>query len=120
MREKSWPEIVVAAAVVILAAALCNPLWMPMGAYYAMTVVLLLAVGAFASFLWRERGGDERDSLLRRIGASAAMTAVALTLVAGIAYQAISRHEVDEWLAASLAALVIGKVLGYRYADRRY
>lgn len=115
-----WPEGLLAALVAVLVVSLCNPLWMPMGVYYVAAVALLLAVGMFSVFVWRERGGDERDALLRRVGAQAAMIACASVLVAGTAYQAISRHAVDYWLAAALAALVVGKVVGYSYADRRH
>lgn len=120
MKRRNWSEVAVAALVSALAAALCNPLWMPMGAYYAAAVGLLVAVAAFAVFLWRERGGDERDALLRRVGGHAAMTAVAAVLVVGVSYQAVALREVDYWLAGALVALVLGKALGYRYASRRY
>lgn len=113
-------EIIVTALLVILAALLWNPYWMPMGAVFAVLVCFVVALGGFVAFLWRERGGDEREVLIRQVASRVAYLCGAVVLAVGIIYQTLSAHAVDPWLIAAFMVVVLAKAVGYGYGRGRY
>lgn len=113
-------EIVVTIVLVVLAALLWNPYWMPMGAVYFVLVAFAVVLGGFTAFIWRERGGDERESLIRHIASRVAYLAGAIVLALGIAYETLVSHAVDPWLIGAFMVVVLAKAVGYAYGKGRY
>lgn len=113
-------EIIVTVLLLALAALLYNPYWMPMGLVLAVLVCFVLALGGFAVFIWRERGGDEREVLIRQVASRVAYLAGAVILAVGIVYQNLTLHAVDPWLLAAFMVVVLAKTAGYAYGKGRY
>jgi hypothetical protein len=113
-------EILLAAILIAIAAALWNPYWMPMGVVYVLLVCFAVVLGGFAAFIWRERGGDEREVLIRQVASRTAYLATALVLAIGIVWQTLVAHAVDAWLVAAFMVTVLAKVVGYAYGRGRY
>lgn len=113
-------EIVVAILLIALAILLWNPYWMPMGLFYVVLVCFIVVFGGFAAFIWREKGGDERDILIRHVAARFAYLSGALVMAVGIIYEALAHHAVDPWLAVAFIVTVLGKAAGFAYAKGRY
>ena len=113
-------EISLSVILIAIAAALWNPFWMPMGAIYAVLICFAVALGIFATFVWRERGGDERDILIRQVASRIAYLCTSIILAIGIVFQTVVSHEVDIWLVAAFIVMVIAKVVGYAYGRGRY
>jgi hypothetical protein len=113
-------EIIIAILLIVLAAVLWNPYWMPMGVFYAAIVVFIVLFGGFAAFIWRENGGDERDVLIRHVAARSAYLAGAAIMAIGIIYEALVDHAVDPWLVVAFIVTVLGKAAGFVYGRERY
>ena len=113
-------EISLPVLLIAIAAVLWNPYWMPMGAVYVVLVCFVVALGGFTAFIWRERGGDERDVLIRQVASRTAYLFAALILAVGIVYQTLVLHAVDAWLIAAFIVAVIAKAIGYAYGRGRY
>ena len=116
----SIPEITVTSILIVLVALLWNPYWMPMGMLMVALLVFVLLVGGFAVFIWREKGGDERDVLIRQVTSRIAYLIVTLVLTIGIVYQMVTIHSVDRWLFSAFVVAVIAKTVGYVYARIKY
>ena len=104
----------------VLAVLSCNPYWMPMGVFYAVIVAFIILFGGFAVFMWREKGGDERDVLIRHVASRFAYLTSALVMAIGIIYQAFVQHAADPWLVAAFSVIVLAKAVGYAYSKGRY
>ena len=113
-------EIIVTALLVILAALLWNPYWMPMGALYAVLVCFVVVLGGFIAFVWRERGGDEREVLIRQVASRVAHMSGTLVFAVGIVWQTLVLHAVDAWLVAGFMITILAKAIGYAYGRGRY
>ena len=113
-------EITVAVLLIILSCLLWNPYWMPMGFMLLTLVCFILLFGGFAVFVWREKGGDERDRLIRQVASRSAHLASALILAIGIAYEILTVHSVDKWLIIAFVVSILAKVGGYIYAKMKY
>lgn len=114
------PELVIAALLVILAALLWNPFWMPMGLVLVVLVIFVVLCGGFVGFIWHERGGDERDALIRHVAARFAYLSGALILAVGIIYETLVHHVVDKWLLAAFMITVLAKAAGYAWGKAKY
>lgn len=114
------PEVIIAALLVVLAALLWNPFWMPMGVMLAVLIIFVVLCGGFVGFIWKERGGDERDNLIRNIAARFAYLSGALILAIGIIYETLVHHSIDKWLLAAFMITVLAKAVGYAYGKIKY
>ncbi|MDE2037848.1 MAG: hypothetical protein KGI69_01320 [Patescibacteria group bacterium] len=118
--KPSISEIAIALVLIALAALLVDPYWMPMGMLYTLLVCFALVFGGFAAFIWRERGGDERDALIRYVAARSAYLSSVLIMAVGIISQTAAHHTVDRWLMASFIVAILAKAVGYAYGSSRY
>lgn len=112
-------EAVVTVCLIALAILLLNPFqfWMPDMMVMAVLAVTLGFFGIFASFILRERVGDERDGQHRTLAGRNAFLAGAGVLTLAIVVQGYT-HTVDPWLVATLIAMIIVKLLTRMWSDR--
>lgn len=112
---------VIIGGVLLIALLLCSATigaWMPSMVQTVVLVGLLLVFTIFASFVWKERTHDERELLHRALAGRLAFLAGAITLMTAITVQAL-RHQVDHWLVATLAIMVIVKLVTFLVAGWR-
>ena len=114
------PEIVIVVLLIVFSVLLCNLFWMPMGVVFVVLVCFVLLLGGFAAFIWREKGGDERDVLIRQVASRVAYLCSALILAIGIVYQTLANHVADPWLLGAFIVTVVAKVVGYAYGKSKY
>ena len=116
MQQYLVPFIVVLLAIVFL-----DPLMilMPKVALYSAMAAFFILFVLYATTVWKERAGDEREYLHRAAAGRVAYLAGAGTLVVGIIYQAFVLHSVDPWLVLALAVMVLAKSGGLHYLQSR-
>lgn len=110
-------EAIISLILVALVIALLNPFYWWMPDMMTMTVVLALVIvfAIFAGFVWREKARDERELLhIMAAGRFAFLVGIA-ALVIGIALASFNHQPVNQWLVITLAAMVLGKILGLAY-----
>lgn len=113
-------EIIAAAAVVILAMLLVDPLnlWMPSGIQMTLLIFLILAFTFFAIFVWGEKGRDEREEKhIMQAGRMAFLSGASIITI-GIIYQSF-QHNLDLWLVIALVVMVVAKIAGLISAQLR-
>ncbi|HEX7724541.1 MAG TPA: hypothetical protein VF438_02275 [Candidatus Paceibacterota bacterium] len=113
-------EIGLAVIVIVIAALFWNPYWMPMGAVYVALICFGLVLGSYVVFIWRERGGDEREVLIRQVAGRIAYISAFSILALGIIWQALMNTTVDPWLVAAFILSVMAKTAGYIYGKDKY
>lgn len=84
-----------------------------------MLVILVLVFAAFSIFVWKEGRGDEREVMHRMIAGRFAFLAGTTTLIVGIVFQSLN-HKTDYWLIITLAIMVIAKMIGLIYSQRKF
>lgn len=121
MISKCFSETVVAVLLVVLLVWFINPFgfWMTDAFHMTLLGLIVTLFALFAMFLWKEIAMDEREQLHRFIGTRFAYTAGGAVLLTGIIVQAFS-HKIDPWLPLVLTSMVLAKILGRLYAERRY
>jgi len=109
-------ELIIGAGLIGLLLLVINPLNFFMPTPLVMTVLLAVALLAllFASFIWRERSGDEREAYHRLLASRAGYMSGAVVLLLGMAFQGWSGH-VDSWLAGTLGVMVLAKLAAHIY-----
>ena len=117
--KNNLKEFIAIAGLVIIAILLINPFhfWMPNMVVVAMLAVILALFGVFASFVLREKDGDERDMLHRSLAGRNAFLSGSAALVMGIIVQGY-HHRVDVWLVIALVAMVGTKIGTRIWADK--
>jgi hypothetical protein len=118
--KNNIPHIAVALVLVALLAALTDPfmLWMPPAAAMGSLVLAAALAGAWAGFVMLEKKGDEREMLHRMHADRFAYLLGAGILTVAILWQGFTVHHIDAWVAASLAAMVLGKLAARIWAQR--
>ena len=119
MQNNTVGEIVVGLILVVLFTALLNPfhLWMPSMLHMIMLGLSIVAFGAYALFVMREKTSDERDAVHRMYSGRVAFLTGAAALVAGIIYQSYVDN-IDVWLVFILVVMVVAKIAAHFYSDR--
>ncbi|MGD1003389.1 MAG: hypothetical protein ABR884_02325 [Minisyncoccia bacterium] len=113
-------ELSVGVGLLVLLFVIFNPWNLFMPGYAVMT----LLVGAvvlyifFATFLWREGSGDERERFHRLFADRIAYLAGSALLLIGIAVGEL-QHALDPWLICALALMVIAKIGGLIYGKSK-
>ena len=83
-----------------------------------LVVSLLLFVGIFSAFILKERSGDEREKYHKLLaGHLAFLTGVTLLGIA-IAVQELN-HDLDPWLVYILIAMLLAKIIGRIYSQKK-
>jgi hypothetical protein len=109
-------ELWVGCGLLVLLYIIFNPFNIFMPGYVVMgfligAVVLFIA---FATFLWKENSGDERERYHRLFADRIAYLAGSGILLVGIIVGELA-HALDIWLIIALAIMVFAKVAGLIY-----
>lgn len=121
MFSKSISEKFVASTLIVFLIWFVNPFdfWMTDAFHMTLLGMIVALFAVFAMFLWKEEVADEREQLLRFIATRFAYTAGGSLLLLGTVVQAFS-HKVDLWLPLTLTGMVLAKILGRWYAEKRH
>ncbi|MBI4090687.1 MAG: hypothetical protein HY422_01560 [Candidatus Komeilibacteria bacterium] len=124
-------EIIASIAFIILLAAFLDPFgrYMPSEAAMMQMLALLVIFAVFAVFVWKEKARDEREALHALLAGRIAFLVGAGVLVIGVIVQSLDHavdpvragvsNGVDSWLVHALGAMILAKMLGRIYAQRR-
>ena len=113
-------EILISLTLLLILIFCLNPfgILMPPPLLSMLVISLLLFAGIFASFIWKERSGDEREKYHKLLaGHLAFLTGVALLGIA-IAVQELN-HDLDPWLVYILIAMLLAKIIGRIYSQKK-
>ena len=116
MKNSGLIEIILSAAVVILAVILVNPagFWMPNMVTISLVLLLVVVFAVFAGFIWKEQTRDEREVLHRMMAGRIGYLFGAAALVVAIVVEGFA-HRVDPWLVIALTAatmILLDRVYG--------
>lgn len=114
-------ELLISGVLITLLILLLNPFnfWMPTAVHMMMIVAFALFFILFASFIWKEKVQDERESLHRYIAARFAYLSGVTILVIGVIVQSLE-HTLDIWLIATLTVMILAKIIGFIYGEKNY
>lgn len=115
----SGKEATLAVLILVLLFFIVNPgtIFMPTMIHITLALVLLICVGLFGVFIFKERVRDEREQLHRLLAGRYAFLVTAAILVSGLIMQTLFTHRVDPWLAFALGGMVIAKIIGRIWAE---
>lgn len=105
---------------VVLLFIIFNPWNVFMPGYLVMGFLIAAAVLyiVFATFLWRESSGDEREQFHRLFADRIAYLVGSGFLLLGIVIGEL-QHALDPWLIFALAIMVIAKIAGLIYGKNK-
>lgn len=112
-------KIAVALAFVGLLVLLTDPFmaWMPEAGLTTVLLVVTILMCAWTGFVIYERAGDEREAVHRMQAGRAAYLSGIAVLTAALVVQGLA-HQIDPWISAALAAMVLVKLGARLYSDR--
>ena len=112
-------EYVVAFVLIVLLVLIGNPFmfWMPSLLTMAVLLAATLFAVIYAGFVLRERGGDERDLLHRMLAGRAAYLTGIGALTLALLFEGLA-HQIDPWIPATLALMVIAKIAARIWAGK--
>ncbi len=113
-------EGLIGIAIVTALVLLINPFNILMTSAITLTLIMILAVAviAFAVFIWREKPHDEREALYGLMAGRISYFIGGGVLVVAIIVQSI-QHHIDLWLAVTLGAMVLTKLIVSAWISRR-
>jgi len=117
--KNNLKETIVTSALIIISLLLLNPFhfWMPNMLVICMLAIALGLFGVFASFILREKAGDERDSQHKTLAGRNAFLAGSGVLTLGIVIQGYT-HTVDPWLVVTLVVMILVKFITRAWSDK--
>lgn len=112
-------QSLIALALILLLGLLADPfmLWMPTNLEMLLALLAALLLAAYAGFVLKEQGGDERDLLHRMLAGRAAYLATLGVLTLALLYQGLT-HSIDPWIPAALALAILAKLATHLWAGR--
>ena len=112
-------EILLIVVIGVLAFATLNPYVMPMGMFLTTLLALIVLFGFFAAFVWREKGGDEREIVLLYRADRIAFLAGASVLILAVLIEGLLFHMSNPWVLTALSVMIAAKAIGYIYNQDR-
>ncbi|MDP3965482.1 MAG: hypothetical protein Q8Q13_01655 [bacterium] len=112
-------HITTAVVLVMLLVLLSDPfmLWMPAQAQTAALLGAAILACLWAGFVMYESAHDEREAIHKmHAGRVAYLTGIAILTLA-LVFQGLA-HDIDPWVSAALAAMVISKLAARLYLER--
>jgi len=118
---KKQSEIIISLIFLVVLFFCLDPFdwFMPSMLEMFLLVLLVLVFAAFATFVWKEGKGDEREVMHNMLAGRFAYLAGTTTLIVGIVVQSLE-HKTDHWLIIALAIMVISKMIGLIYSQRKF
>jgi hypothetical protein len=113
-------ELLIVATVGVLAFLTLSPVVMPMGVFLTTLLALTVLFGFFATYLWREQGGDEREEVLRYRADRTAFLAGSSILLVAIIVEGIMMHMTDPWVLGAFAAMILAKAVAHIYNQHKH
>ena len=114
-------ETTIALILIVLLILFLNPfdLLMP-PPFLSMLIIFLIAIfGIFAAVIWKEHARDEREQLHIMLAGRYAFLAGSTLLVIGIIIQSV-QHRIDPWLIIALVGMILVKLIGLGYSQKKY
>jgi putative flippase GtrA len=113
-------ELAVGVGLLALLYIIFNPwrLFMPGYVIMGFLIAVVVLYVAFATFVWKENRGDERERYHRLFADRIAYLAGSAILLLGIVLGEL-QHTLDPWLIAALAVMVMAKVAGLIYGKNK-
>lgn len=113
-------ELLVGLGLLVLLFIIFNPWNIFMPGYLVMGILVgaIVLYTAFATFLWREGRGDEREQFHRLFADRIAYLIGSGFLLIAIITEELT-HALDPWLIAALAVMVIAKIAGLIYGKNK-
>lgn len=114
-------ELLVGVGLIALLYIIFNPWQIFMPGYVVMgfLIVAVVLYITFATFLWRENEGDEREQYHRLFADRIAYLTGSAILLIGIIFGELA-HALDPWLIFALAVMVVAKVAGLIYSKNKW
>jgi ABC-type Fe3+-siderophore transport system permease subunit len=113
-------ELSVGVGLLALLYIIFNPwnLFMPGYVVMGFLIAAIVLYIAFATFLWKENEGDEREQFHRLFADRIAYLVGSAVLLIGIVLGEL-QHALNPWLILALAAMVLAKVVGLMYGKNK-
>jgi len=114
-------ETIISTVLIILLVLFLNPFdfLMPPPFLSMLVIVLIALYGMFVSIIWKEQVHDEREGLHRMLAGRIAFLVGSSILVIGIIVQEL-HHVTDSWLIYALVGMLIAKIGGMFYGQKKY
>lgn len=121
MLVKKHSEIIIALVFLVTMFLCLDPLdwYMPSMAEMLFLVLLVIVFAIFSVFIWKEGKGDEREVMHRMLAGRLAFLAGMAVLIVAIVIQSL-QHQLDHWLVITLGVMVIAKLVGLLYGEKRF
>jgi hypothetical protein len=119
--DSTMKEPIIAIILIILLVLFLNPfhLLMPPPFLSMLIIFLIVVFGIFIAIIWKENARDERERLHRMLAGRYAFLAGSTILVIGIILQSL-QHHIDHWLIFALVVMILVKLIGLGYSQRKY
>lgn len=121
MRINKNNEIIIANLFILFLFLCLNPFGWFMYSMWQMLILVFLVIifAIFTVFVWREGKGDERDVMHRMLAGRHAFLAGTSILLVGIVVQSL-QHVLDHWLVITLGVMVLAKIFGLLYSQKKF
>lgn len=121
MKNSLHKELIISFVLMGLLFFLLNPfsMWMPSMAQKVLVSTLVVAFFIFVSFIWREKGEDEREEMHILLADRVAFLVGTGVMVLGLAIQ-VYTYMINTWLVLALAAAILAKIIGLIYVKNKY
>lgn len=109
-------EFILGGVILAILIIFLNPthLLMPDSVNTLLMLGLIVVFLVFMGVIWRERAGDERESIHIQKAGRFSFFVGTTALVAGVIIQA-TKHEIDPWLLLALSGMVLTKLVSRIY-----
>ncbi len=114
-------ESLLAIVLLILLVLFLNPFdFLMPPPFLSMLVIILIAIfGIFIAVVWKEQVKDEREAMHRMLAGRLAFLFGSTILVIGIIVQEL-HHINDPWLIYALVGMLLAKIGGLLYGQKKY
>lgn len=121
MKNNYFAEIGITSVLILILFICLNPfnLLMPPPFVSMLVILLLVFFSLFAAIIWRERSGDERENYHKMFAGHFAFLVGSALLVIAITIQEL-KHSLDPWLVYILIGMILAKVIGRIYSQKKY
>lgn len=112
-------ELIISLVLLILLGLFLSPssmALMPTTMGSMLIIIFILAFIVFANMVWKEKANDEREELHKLNAGRISFLVGTTILVIGVIIQTLN-HNIDPWLFATLAGMVLAKATSRVYSQ---